>query len=128
MKHLTFFVYFLVLLALAATPASACVSSISSTAQWIDLNPGGGVSRVNHSDLRVGSDALRSADMKERLQNIIDVRIPLADLPDDDEDKITDPGRPDFFHDQGDLVARPCIVTDVFWDGERFVASITRAR
>ncbi len=109
-------------------PAYSCVSAISSTAQWIDLNPGGRVVRVLHADLRQGSDKLRADDMKERLQNIIDVRIPLADLPDDEPTKHEDPARPDFFWDKGDLVARPCIVTDVFWDGERFVATITRAR
>ncbi len=65
----------------------------------------------------------------ERAQDLIDYRIPLGD-PSlvDDPDALVDPARPDFFHDGGDLVARPVIISDVSWDGERLNFTLTRAR
>ncbi len=89
--------------------------------------------RVLYSDLRLGSNALKSDDMKVRLQNFLDVRQALSTLPDDDPDKTIDPERPDLFWDPpgdptGDLVGRGCVITDVFWDGTRFVLTISRAR
>ncbi len=118
------FVFFSVLC--LGVPAYSCVSGIVTTAEHVEINNGGKLGRVLHSDLRVGSNALKSEDMKARLQNFLDVRIPLADLPDDDPDKTTDPARPDLFWDKGDLVGRGCVITDVFWDGERFGVSIRR--
>jgi hypothetical protein len=62
-----------------------------------------------------------------RAQDLIDVRIPLSSLPADDPDKTIDPGRPDFFHDGGDLVARSVIISDVSFT-DRLNFTITRAR
>lgn len=63
----------------------------------------------------------------ERAQVLIDVRIPLADLPTDDPAKTTDPARPDFFHDGNDLVARPIIISNVSFT-DRLNFTLTRAR
>ena len=64
----------------------------------------------------------------ERAQDLIDVRIPLND-PSlvDDPDALTDPARPDFFHDAGDLVSRPVIISDVTFT-DRLNFTLTRAR
>ena len=104
------------------------ISQIRSTALYVEINQGGRVDRVNHSDLRVGSDKLRADDLKERLQILVDFRQPLSELPDDDPDKTTDPALPFLFWDQGDLVGRSCLIKAVSWDGQRFTVSIERVR
>ena len=68
-----------------------------------------------------------------RAQDMIDVRIPL----DSDEfkeegvtvdpDALTDPARPDFFWDSGDLVARSVIISDATFT-DRLNFTLTRAR
>jgi hypothetical protein len=69
----------------------------------------------------------------ERAQGMIDVRIPLDDPQFMEEgvvvdpDALVDPARPDFFWDNGDLVARAIIISDVaFTDVLNF--TLTRAR
>ena len=71
-----------------------------------------------------------------RAQNEIDVRIPLDDPmfedPDNpgviiDPDALVDPGLPHFFHDSGDLVSRPVIISDVSFT-DRLNFTLTRAR
>ena len=67
----------------------------------------------------------------ERAQQLIDVRIPLTDpslVDDPDGINGTDPARPDFFWDGGDLVARPVIISNVSYDGTRLNFTLTRAR
>lgn len=68
-----------------------------------------------------------------RAQAEIDIRIPLDDPQFMEEgivvdpDVLVDPARPDFFHDGGDLVSRPVIISDVtFTDVLNF--TLTRAR
>lgn len=108
--------------------SSACISAIVSTKEYIEINQGGKLNRVLYSDLQLGDDNIRSDDMKIRLQNFLDVSIPLADLPNDDPDKTTDPARPDLFWDKGNLVGRGCVITNVVWDGQRYIVTISRAR
>lgn len=60
-----------------------------------------------------GNRAAKEAALKVALQDWLDVRQPISDLPDDDPDKTTDPARPDLFWDGGDLVGRGVLVTDV---------------
>jgi len=66
-----------------------------STPEFIEMNRGGTVFRVNEADLRRGSDSLRQADLQTRLTNIIQFRQTRADLPIDDPDRFLDPGGPD---------------------------------
>ena len=65
-----------------------------------------------------------------KAQEFIDVRIPLDDpslIDDPAGPNGSDPARPDFFWDGGDLVARPIIISDVtFTDVLNF--TLTRAR
>lgn len=65
-----------------------------------------------------------AAAMGRELQEAIDVRILIADLPDDDPDKTTDPAQPDIFWEAGFLVSRSEIVT-VAWD-DGFVPTIRK--
>lgn len=58
-----------------------------------------------------GSTAAKKVALETALQAFLDVRIPLADLPDDDPDKKTDPARPDLFWEGGYLVGRAIKVT-----------------
>ena len=64
-------------------------------------------------------------------ENLIDVRIPLTDpsLVDDPHGPNgVDPARPDFFWDDGDLVSRPVIISDVTFENEQLNFTLTRAR
>ncbi len=90
-----FAIYPLTILIVSASPALAVTCSVTqSTPQFIEMNRGGTVFRVNQSDLRTGSDALRSADLQDRLTAIIEFRQTRADLPIDDPDRFIDPGGP----------------------------------
>lgn len=65
-----------------------------------------------------------------RAQQYIDVRIPLTDpsLVDDPAGPNgSDPARPDFFWDNGDLVARPIIISNVHFT-DKLIFTLTRAR
>ena len=73
--------------------------------------------------------------LKELVQEDLTTRIRLRDLPDDEPTKTTDPapefGERMFWEGRGanrELVSRSTIVQDCFWDGERFVFTIRRAR
>ena len=78
-----------------AGPAWAVTCQVTqSNSEFIEMNRGGTVFRVRQSDLRTGSDALRSADLQDRLTGIIDFRQTRADLPIDDPDRFIDPGGP----------------------------------
>lgn len=64
-----------------------------------------------------------------RAQDLIDVRVPLSDpslVNDPAGPNGSDPARPDFFWDGGDLVARSIIISDVSFDGVLYF-TLTRA-
>lgn len=63
----------------------------------------------------------------QRAQQLIDYRIPLADLPADEPTKTVDPARPDFFWDGTDIVSRSVIISDVSFT-DRLNFTLTRAR
>ena len=89
----------------------------------------GGILEVLYADIPGNSwNVNRIEKFTERAQDLIDFRIPLTD-PSlvDDPDALTDPGRPGFFHDSGDLVARSVIISDVTFDGSRLQFTLTRA-
>ena len=125
---LNFKVLLTVLFTLLPTLSFACVSAVVSTREYIEIGMGGKVNRIVYLDLLQASNESRSAEIKIKLQNYLDVRIPLTNLSGEDPDKTTDPVRPDLFWDGGDLVGRGCIITAVTWDGQRYVVSISRAR
>ncbi len=76
-------------------PSWAVTCSITqSTPEFVEMNRGGTVFRVFTSDLRSGSDTLRSLDLQDKLVNIIQFRQTRADLPVDDPDRMIDPGGP----------------------------------
>jgi len=65
-----------------------------------------------------------------RAQDLIDIRIPLDDpslIDDPAGPNGSDPARPEFFWDGGDLVARPIIISDVTFT-DRLNFTLTRAR
>ena len=101
------------------------ISQIRSTGAAVELNFGGGFEKTLYAELQEKNDKKREEEMRQKLQDKIDVRIPLTD-PElvDDPAAITDPNREDFFHDKGDLVARTNVIDSVVWDGERY--SITQ--
>ncbi len=76
-----------------------------------------------------GGDTTKTAlAIKGLLQASIDVVIPRTQLPQEDEARQSDPGRPDFFWDKSNLVARPVIVENVGWNGTIYTTSLRRAR
>ncbi len=90
----------------------------------------------------INDPALQDADkdrlalaLKTLVQEDLTTRIKLRDLPDDEPTKTVDPapefGERFFWEGRGgnrNLVSRSTIVEDVFWDGERFVFTMRRAR
>lgn len=92
----------------------------------IELNPTAGTLRLWRTsddaspqiaiDSFPGNPARKRERLEAFVQQWLDVRQPIADLPDDDPDKYTDPGRLDLFWDGGDLVGRAVKVT-VEYDG-----------
>ncbi len=74
-------------------------------------------------------DRARLAAFTSQMQAAIDQRIRLTDdRLTDDPAKDTDPRRPDFFHDGGDLVSRSVIFSDAIWDGSQMSFRVSRAR
>ncbi len=114
--------------------------SIISTDSYTEISVGGRVGRINHADLGSGGEAKLALVMKDLLQGQIDVRIPLADLPDDEPTKTTNPDSPSFFWGDSNgvvqanpnrndtLISRDTIVTAVVWDGTVYVVYQIRAR
>jgi len=111
---------------------------IIATSTFTEINVGGRVGRINHTDLGAGGQAKLVLVLKDLLQAEIDVRIPLADLPDDESTKTVNPDAPNFFWGDSDgvvqnnpnrndhLIARDTVVTDVAWDGTRYVVTQVR--
>ena len=112
--------------------------SLKSTDTFVEVNVGGTITRINHSDLGAGGQKNLNDSMRDFLQAAIDVRIPIADLPDDEPTKTVNPDAPNFFWgdsngvvqhnaDKNDhLIARDTVVTEVVWDGVRYVVSQVR--
>lgn len=65
----------------------------------------------------------------ERAQELMDLRIPLADLPADDPDKTIDPGLPNLFHDGTDLLSRNIVISNIsYTEGIGLRFTLTRIR
>ena len=111
---------------------------ITTTDTFIEINIGGRVVHVNYADLPGNTPAQLANALKLLLQAEIDVRIPLADLPDDEPTKAVNPDAPNFFWGRSDgsihpnpnqnthLIARDTVVTEVVWDGARYVVTQVR--
>ena len=101
---------------------------ITTTDTSIEINIGGRVVHIDYADLPGNTPAQLANALKLILQAAIDVRIPLADLPDDEPTKAVNPDRPNFFWGRANglihanpiqnnhLIARDTIV-DVVWNG-----------
>ena len=88
-----------------------------------------GIVQVLYDDI-VGNqwNAVRLQRFVDALQEAVDYKVPRTrgDML-DDPDAITDPARPDFFHDLGDLVARVVIISDPVWQGDHMTFTVSRA-
>lgn len=79
-----------------ASPALAVGCFVTqSTVDFVEIDRGGTLFRVNQADLVNGADALKSADLIDRLTALIQFRQSRSELPIDDPDRFTDPGGPD---------------------------------
>ncbi|MCH7775742.1 MAG: hypothetical protein IH878_04260 [Gemmatimonadetes bacterium] len=112
---------------------------IVSTETYIEINIGGRKARINYADLGAGGRAKLALVLKERLQAAIDGPRGLrADFPDDEPNKTVNPNRPNEFWSDSDgvvqnnpnrndrVTCRDTVVTDVVWDGERYVVTQVR--
>ncbi len=111
---------------------------ITVTDSYIEINIGGRVARIDYADLPGNTPVQLANALKLLLQAEIDTRIPLTDLPDDEPTKTVNPAAPNFFWgrangsihanpNQNDhLIARDTVVTEVVWDGTRYVVSQVR--
>ena len=77
-----------------------------------------GLIEILYEDIPGSSwNAARLQSFLDRFGELIDIRIPLVDLPVDWPDRVTDPARLDYFHDAGDLVSHPIEISDpIFTD------------
>ncbi len=76
-----------------------------------------GMLEILYQDIPGNSwNSQRLKKLVTQIQDLIDVRTPLADLPIGDPDKTTDPGLPNHFWDSGDLVARSIVIRDAWFD------------
>lgn len=116
-------------------PISGIEFRVESTGQWVTVENrdpadedglrllGAGSSPVItilYADIPGNSwNQNRLDKFRDRAQALLDVRIPLND-PSlvDDPDALTDPARPDFFHDAGDLVARTIAISVVTYSAQ----------
>lgn len=93
------------------------VHSITTTKDSIIIWPSGSeenkVTAIK-SDF-TGDQSKVEADVKKSLQDNLDNRQLIADLPDDDPDKVSDPGLPYLFWDGSFLVGRSVVVENVKW-------------
>jgi hypothetical protein len=91
-----------------------------------------GVLTVMYSDIPGNSwNQNRLDKFAERAQQLIDVRIPLTDpslIDDPAGPNGSDPARPDFFWDSGDLVARSVIIEDVTFVDEQLNFTLRKAK
>ena len=73
-----------------------------------------------------GGQTGKNDRIKAALQILLDITTPLADLPVDDSYKTTDPATNREFWDAGgaNLVTRTVEVTDVIYDGVKYVLSL----
>lgn len=123
----------------------------ASNSEYIELTEGGTTFRIFLNTLRQGSDALRAADLIERVQTFTQVRMNKAGIVDLDEPtRMVDPGGWEgggfgerFFWCDADGVPTPqdqvatthvcaqgSLVSDVFWDevDQLFILTIRNAR
>lgn len=110
-------------------PIHKIISNSSRVQLWMDSS--GPRSDIDIIQLLIdqgGDHAKVALAIKGILQNDIDVRIARSQLPQEDEARQSDPNRPDFFWDKGDLVSRSVIVEDVVWDEQTYAVSLRRAR
>lgn len=111
---------------------------ITATDTFTEINVGGRKARINHTDLGPGGQAKLALALMGLLQAQIDTRIPIADLPDDEPTKTVNPDASNFFWGDSNgavqnnpnrnnhLIARDTVVTDVVWEGTRYVVSQVR--
>ncbi len=141
-----------VALAIFVSPAAA-VSFwvVDSNSEYIELTEGGTLFRIYLDTLRQGNDAMRGADLAERITTFTQVRMNKAGIVDLDEPtRMVDPGGYEgggfgerFFWCDADGIPTPgdqkltthvcaqaSLVSDVFWDevDMKFVLTIRRTR
>ena len=108
-------------------------SSYRGGADFIDMLRGGTTVTFNDDVFGVGTKEEHAAAFIPFLQDQIDFRQRLNTLPTDDPDRTTDPAKPWLFWDgpgqpgNTDLVSRSDVITNVVWDGTRYVVSVRRA-
>ena len=99
---------------------------VEITDTYLDYDKGDGVQRLLYADIPGnGWPQQRLNRARDRLQDLLDFRQPLADLPVDDPDKTTDPALPDLFWDGNDLVGRNTVVDWFRWDGVRLSVRVS---
>ncbi len=129
-----------------------------SNSEFIEINQGGTVFRINLDSLRKGSRAIITADLLARIQTFTQVRLNKAAIIELDEPtRMVDPGRlcgtgettsthecgfgERFFWCDADGVptvgnqaitthvcSQGSLVSEAFWDGEKYILSIRNTR
>lgn len=131
----------LLIMGLFLVPVTAnalCVSQVSQDALKTCVNLGAGNRCVNFADLQQTSKAKQAVQLADALQDIIDVRLPLSEMPTDWEDKFVDPAKGNFYWGDVDGVRHENTLLDIYqisrcaivtaeWNGSQFVVTYTQA-
>ncbi len=122
---------------LAASQAPACIPVTTSDGLVMRINVGGNIAEFRYSDLRRGSEELRSEQLREALQAHMDNRIPRLSLDMDDPDRSENfdtnnnywsnaDGNPiDSIFDATHVTFRCVLASDVHWNGVDFIVTWT---
>lgn len=100
------------------------IQKVEITDNLIRLSLGGKKVEVVYDSISGKMSQAKASKIKTALQDLIDLRIPIASLPDDDPDKTTDPANDAMFWDGTDLVSRNCIVVSITWDGSNIISTL----
>jgi len=131
--------WFLLSLLLFSTPLLACVHSATSTDTYVEVCVASDACRVLfHADIPRGSQAKNEEFVRDHMQNFLDTRLTLSSFPAADPAKASDPGCENFYWGDIDgvkqdsvnathLIARPCVIEFVEWNGTQYKFQIRRA-
>ncbi len=120
---------------LVATPALACIPTVTPTGHSLIINTAGAISEFFYADLRRGSDELRGIQLQNAIQAQQDFRLVRLEIISDDPDRNSDPDSSSLYWSDADgnpvepagnifdathLTHRCVIVTLLGWDGTDF--------
>lgn len=132
--------YLLTLLLFICTPVFACVHSIASTTEYVQVCAASDSCRtIFYSELPKGSKEKQAEIIRQELQDFLDVRLEITSFDPADSFKASDPKCESVYWGDNTgiekssleatyIIARGCIVENVFWNLDRFTFTVRAAQ